>query len=614
MADLSSTRSDLLLSRRDLDFLLYEWLDAASLAQRGRFSDHARETFDAVLDLSTRLATEFFAPHNKKSDAHEPRQLVDATGDRVQMIPEIKAAVDVFSAAGLLAASQDAELGGMQLPVLIEKACMAYFMAANVATAAYPFLTMGNANLLCRYGTPAQIEAYVRPMLAGRFFGTMCLSEPQAGSSLADIKTRAEPQPDGSFRLFGNKMWISAGEHELGDNIVHLVLARIAGAAAGVKGISLFIVPKRLVNADGSLGERNDIALAGLNHKMGYRGTTNCLLNFGEGKYCPAGAAGAVGYLVGQPHQGLAYMFHMMNEARIGVGLGATALGYTGYLHALDYARNRPQGRPLHAKDPQAPQVPIIEHSDVRRMLLAQKSYVEGALALNLYCAKLVDEEKTAPDATARRDATLLLDILTPIAKSWPSQWCLEANSLAIQVHGGYGYTRDYNVEQFYRDNRLNPIHEGTHGIQGLDLLGRKVVMQEGAAFWLLGRQIAKTIARAQAATQSDTRRFASELAMVTERLGAVTRALHNSGRIELTLANASVYLEALGHIVIAWMWLEQSLAAAAHYAEHDSDFYQGKWQACRYFFVWELPKVKAMLNLLESLDDTTLAMQPAWF
>jgi alkylation response protein AidB-like acyl-CoA dehydrogenase len=279
--------------------------------------------------------------------------------------------------------------------------------------------------------------------------------------------------------------------------------------------------------------------LAGLNHKMGYRGTTNCLLNFGEGKFRPQGKPGAVGYLVGEVHRGLANMFHMMNEARIGVGLGAVMLGYTGYLHALDYARNRPQGRHPLNKDPAKPQLPIIQHTDVKRMLLAQKAYVEGGLALALYCSRLVDEERTADSADARRHATLLLDILTPIAKSWPSQWCLEANSLAIQVHGGYGYTREYNVEQFYRDNRLNPIHEGTHGIQGLDLLGRKVVMQEGAALKALAAEMQKTIARAL--EHAELTGHAAALGAVLHRIDVVTRTLHGADDANETLANASL-------------------------------------------------------------------------
>lgn len=601
-----------ILSRRDLDFLLYEWLDVAALTQRGRFAEHSRETFNAALDTCEQIATDLFAPHNKKSDQNEPH----FDGTSVHMIPEVKLALNAFCAAGLMAAGQDFDNDGMQLPCVVEKAGFAYFKGANVGTSSYPFLTIGNANTLMKCGTPQQIEQFVKPMLSGRFFGTMCLSEPQAGSSLSDIVTRAEPQADGTYRISGNKMWISAGEHELAENIVHLVLAKVPGPDGklipGVKGISLFIVPKILVRDDGSLGERNDVVLAGLNHKMGYRGTTNCLLNFGEGKFKPGGAAGAVGYLVGEVHKGLTNMFHMMNEARIGVGLGAVMLGYTGYLHALDYARNRPQGRAPQAKDPATPQLPIIAHTDVKRMLLAQKAYVEGGLALALYCSKLVDDERTAHDPEQRRQATLLLDILTPIAKSWPSQWCLEANNLAIQVHGGYGYTREYNVEQFYRDNRLNPIHEGTHGIQGLDLLGRKVSMQGGAAFKALGDTVQQTIAKA-----GDIRgmqEYAAQLGEAWQRIASVTQVLYGAGNLDVTLANASLYLEAFGHAVVAWIWLEQALCATGKDGAHDADFYKGKLQACAYFYRWELPKIFPQLTLLASLDTTTLDMRDNWF
>jgi butyryl-CoA dehydrogenase len=358
------------------------------------------------------------------------------------------------------------------------------------------------------------------------------------------------------------------------------------------------------------------VVLAGLNHKMGYRGTTNCLLNFGEGRFQPAGQRGAIGYLVGEPGRGLAAMFHMMNEARIGVGLGATMLGYGGYLHSLDYARSRPQGRPIGpaGKDPAQPQIPIIEHAGVKRMLLAQKAYAEGALALNLLCASLIDDEHTASSEDERRNARLLLDILTPVAKSWPSQWCVEGNSLAIQVLGGYGYTRDYAVEQFYRDNRLNAIHEGTHGIQALDLLGRKVVMQDGAALTLLGSWMEQTIREAGQAQHEDTRRWAGMLTERVRKVSDVTRKAWSAGDPAVTLANATAYLEAFGHVVMAWIWLDQSIAAARNFRADDSDFYHGKWQACRYFFVHELPKVDAWLDLVAALDTTTLDMKDAWF
>jgi alkylation response protein AidB-like acyl-CoA dehydrogenase len=585
--------SDRLINRRDLAFVLYELLDVERLAQRPRFADHSRETFDAALDTAHRIAAEHFAPHNRKADLNEPT----FDGERVHVIPEVKQALAVFCQAGLLAAAKDYALGGMQLPVVLAQACFALFNAANVSTAAYPFLTVANANLIDAFGSPEQKQRYLPHLLSGRFFGTMCLSEPQAGSSLSDIRTRAEPQPDGTYRVIGNKMWISGGDHELSENILHLVLAKIPGGPAGVKGISLLLVPKYLVNDDGSLGARNDVALAGLNHKMGYRGTTNCVLNFGE-------RGGAVGYLVGEPHRGLGYMFQMMNEARIGVGLGAVMLGYAGYLHALAYARERPQGRPPAAKDPAQPQVRIIEHADVRRMLLAQKAYVEGGLALCLYAARLVDDQHTGPSEQARREAHLLLEILTPVVKSWPSQWCLEANHLAIQVHGGYGYTREYPVEQLYRDNRLNPIHEGTHGIQALDLLGRKAGMQDGAALQLLMRE----------------GRCAEALNGAVDGLLETTRNLlcaSANGEVELSLANASLYLEMTGHIVVAWIWLRQGLVAvtrlpAANPVERD--FYQGKLQACAYFFRWELPRTGWMKALLNDLDRTCYEMQDGWF
>ncbi|MFD8597964.1 acyl-CoA dehydrogenase [Kitasatospora sp. NPDC059646] len=597
--------AELLLSRRDLDFLLFEWLGAESLTARERFAEHDRETFDAVLDLAQEIAARHFAPHNRRNDVEEPR----FDGERVVLHPEVGAALEVFVGSGLMAAAMDHDLGGQQLPTLVANACTAWFQAANVGTAAYPFLTVANANLLSVYGTSEQRERLVRPLAAGRFFGTMCLSEPQAGSSLADVRTTAEPRPDGGYRLFGTKMWISGGDHELAENIVHLVLARTPGAPAGVKGLSLFAVPKYLVGADGSVGERNDVVLAGLNHKMGYRGTVNTVLNFGEGRHRPGGEPGAVGELVGELHHGLACMFHMMNEARTGVGLGAAALGYTGYLHALEYARSRPQGRPLTDRDPSAPQVPIIQHPDVRRLLLAQKAYAEGALALGLYCSRLLDEQRTAPEPSARAAAGQLLEVLTPVAKSWPSQWCLAANELAIQVHGGYGYTRDHPVEQFYRDNRLNAIHEGTHGIQALDLLGRKVVRDGGAGLAALLDAFAATTARA-AELGGEAARFAAALDAAAGRVRHTTGVLWSAGDPEVALPNASVYLEAVGHVVLAWIWLEQYLALGGA----DTPFHQGKRQAARWFFRVELPRTGPQFDLLDALDRTAADTPPAWF
>jgi butyryl-CoA dehydrogenase len=591
---------DLLLAPRDVQFLLYDWLRCEELPHRPRFVEHSRETFDAVLELAQTLAEEHFAPHYQSNDRDEP--VFD--GERVTLNPAIAPALARLADAGLIGSALDAEVGGMQLPWTIQTACFAWLQAANVSTFAYSFLTMANANLLLAYGSPDQVEQWVRPMLEGRYFGTMCLSETQAGSSLADIRTVARPEADGTYRVSGSKMWISAGDHELGENIIHLVLARTPDGPPGVKGLSLFVVPKWLPS-----GERNDVVLAGLNHKMGYRGTTNAVLNFGEGVHRPGGSAGAIGYLVGSENAGLGYMFHMMNEARIGVGAGATALGYTGYLRALEYARGRAQGRPAGSKDATRPQVPIIEHADVRRMLLAQKSYVEGALGLILYCARLIDEEGTAPTASEREQAELLLDILTPIAKSWPSQWCLAANDLAIQIHGGYGYTRDYPVEQLYRDNRLNPIHEGTHGIQGQDLLGRKVVMRGGAALQALLARIDATIDAAER-TGGEVAALAARLRDAARRIVPTTERLHSQDDPAFVLADASTYLEAVGHVVLGWIWLEQYLATA----DRQDSFFEGKRQAARYFLVRELPKAMTQFDLLDSLDSLPAGTDPSWF
>ena len=376
-------------------------------------------------------------------------------------------------------------------------------------------------------------------------------------------------------------MWITGGEHELGENIIHLVLAKIPGGPPGVKGISLFIVPRYRVNTDGSVGECNDVSLAGLNHKMGQRITPNCALNFGESKGC-------IGYLVGKPHRGLEYMFMMMNEARIGVGLSAVGVGYAGYLYSLEYARERAQGRMPDNKDPANKMVPIIRHADVKRMLLAQKAYVEGGLALCLFAAMLVDEKKTHTDETTRQESDLLQDVLIPVVKAWPSDWCLEANKHAIQIMGGYGYTQDFPVERLYRDNRLNMIHEGTSGIHGIDLLGRKVMMNNGAGFALLMREIQKSIDTA--AGHDALSGFAAGLRQAKEALAATTAILTETakrGELKRFMANSSVYLDMLGHVVVAWMWLKQAITVQARLpaaTAADEQFYRGKMQACRYF------------------------------
>jgi butyryl-CoA dehydrogenase len=610
--------------RPTLDFLLHDWLKVETLTQRPRFADHSRDTFDAVLDTCERIAREKYAPFNRLVDTQEPH----FDGEKVILPQATHDANKAYAESGMLSAAQDYEVGGMQLPYTLEASANAFFAMASVSIGS-GMLTTGNANLLMVHGTALQKEVFAKNEFSGRFSGTMCLSEPQAGSSLSDVITRATPDganfegdPLGArYRLKGNKMWISAGEHELTENIIHLVLAKIPGPdgqlPAGTRGISLFVVPKKMVDVNGELtGERNDVALAGLNHKLGWRGTTNTLLNFGEGKYpvlstgggLNGEGAGAVGYLVGKPGEGLRCMFHMMNEARIGVGIAATMLGFAGYYASLDYANNRPQGRPLGVggKDAAQPQVRIIEHADVKRMLLAQKSYCEGALALELYCARLVDEQHTAT-VEAADEARLLLEVLTPIAKSWPSEWCLEANSLAIQVHGGYGYTRDFPVDQYWRDNRLNMIHEGTHGIQATDLLGRKVRMEGGRGLALLASRMAETAAQAKAVPALAG--YAHALLQALQDVSDATQAAWATEQPSEALANAVPYLQAFGHTVLAWMWLDVALASLRQDATQSVAAQAGRIRAASYFYHYELPKIGAWLGVVSNRDPTCADM-----
>lgn len=587
-----------------LDFLLYEWLHMRELLRRPRFQDHSLESVTDLLRTASMIAEEKFEPANRVIDDQEP---IFEKG-RVILPKATHEAWDAYVAFGFLPASHDTQYGGMQLPRTVDFAVKTIFGASSISLSPAT-LTDANASLLIEYGTQAQRDVFATQQLDGRWAGTMCLSESQAGSSLSDITTRAVPDRDDGerdplgprYRLFGNKMWISGGEHDLVENIVHLVLAKIPGpdgrVKAGTKGISLFIVPKVIVDADAGLIERNDVTLVSLNHKLGYRGIPNTALAFGDGTYQPLAAKGAVGYLVGIPGDGLRQMFHMMNASRIEIGLGASALGLAGYAVSLAYAKERRQGRHVTpaGKEPATPQVALVDHADVKRMLLAQKAYSEGGLALGLYAARLLDEQRTGT-AEAAAEAGLLLEILTPIVKSWPSEWCLEANSLAIQVLGGAGYTRDFPVEQYWRDNRLNMIHEGSHGIQALDLLGRKVRLHDWAGLDALGRRIRRTATAAHNAGMGD-RAEALERGWAAAR-GAAASAW-STGDPRDALANATPFLQGFGHVMIAWIWLD--LAVAATGSDHVES--AGKIVAMHYFFVYELPKIHAWLGVVGSRE-----------
>ncbi|WP_313806551.1 acyl-CoA dehydrogenase [Sphingobium sp.] len=555
-----------------LAFLLFDWLDIGHQDER--------ETWLAMIDMAQRLAADAFLPHYREADITEPRLETDG----VHILPAIQTALNLYREMGLFGANFSEEQGGLGLPFAVSLAMQSNFAAANVSTSAYPKLTAANARLILAFGTPAQIEQFAQPEIEGRWFGTMCLSEPQAGSSLADVRTRAildgEDALGARYRLTGNKMWISGGDQDASDNIVHLVLAKVARSDGslpeGSKGISLFIVPKILPD-----GSRNDIAVAGINHKMGFRGTSNCLLNFGE-------SDGAIGWRVGAERDGLVQMFMMMNEARIDVGMGAAALAYRGYRLSLRYAQERSQGRAIGVRGGEP--LPILTHPDVRRMVLQQKAYAEGALALCIYCGHLVDR--------ADEEAEALLALLTPIAKSWPSEFGVMANDIAIQVHGGYGYTRDFAVEQLWRDNRLNPIHEGTTGIQAIDLLGRKLLFSDGGSLALLRERIAATTARASAFAEWDG--LGTILLTFWDRIEAVIAALRTRGGAE-AFDDATLFLRAFGHGVVAWLWLDQAMSALAL---ADPQPRIGTVYACRFFFETELPQALGWLSIVAAHSD----------
>jgi len=586
--------------RREIDFMLYRWLGTDDIRDMPYFQDQDRSDWDAFLDLSGSLSWNEFQPHFKAGDRDEPR-LVDG---RVRVLPGLVKALHSYLEAGLHLATVKPELGGMGFPFTVSTAAMAELMAANVAGSAFVMLSIANARVLAEFGTPEQIEAFAMPQIAGKALGTMCLSEPDVGSSLGDVDTRArfdgEDALGARYRLTGRKMWISAGDHDVTDDIVHLVLAKAVqsdgGTVPGAKGTSLFIVPAMLPAAGHGDG-RNDVSIAGLNHKMGYRGTPNCLLNFGED-------GGALGWRIGAEGDGLRIMFQMMNEARINVGLSGAAMAYRGFDIARTYAAERVQGRSVLDKAAAKP-VRLLRHPDIRRMLMSQKAIAEGALALCLKAAKLSDIAAHAGDEGKRRDALNLLSLLTPVVKSWPSEQGLVALNQAIQVHGGYGYTRDFDVEQLYRDSRLNPIHEGTTGIQAIDLLGRKILFEDGRSFALLLGEIRRDAGAAGQELSSE----AAALLDLCDWFEALVGDLLKAEPKEAALANATGFLEAFGHFVVAWIWLGLADAARGH---DDPAFAEGKLWACRYFFAAEVPRIRSMTALLASARELTAAVPEA--
>jgi alkylation response protein AidB-like acyl-CoA dehydrogenase len=598
--------ADRFFGRRNLAFLLYEVFDAASLTGYEYYSDHDRGTFDLTLDTAERIATEILFPVLAEVDQQQP-EFVDG---EVKVHPVIKQFMDTAGEGGWICAGSPYEVGGQQLPFMMTSAVRFIFMAANYSACIFAVLTSGAGRLIESFGSPELVETYLTRMYAGEWQGTMALTEPQAGSSLADVKTEASPTDQGYYLIRGQKMFISASEYDSVENIVHLLLARIKGAPPGVKGISLFVVPKKRPQEDGGLVP-NDVTCLTLYHKLGYRGSPITQLSFGEAGDCR-------GYLVGEPHAGLTYMFQMMNEARLDVGMGATGMASAAYYASLQYAKERPQGRKPGTKDPTRPQVPIIEHADVRRMLLLERAVVEGSLGLILQCARYADLEKVAGGEAGER-ASLLLGLLTPVAKSYPSEMGIVAVSQGLQILGGYGYCDEFPLQQYYRDMRIHPIHEGTTGIHAITLLGRNVRQKQGQAFQAFGEEVRQAISAA--AEVADAAPYAERLAAALRTLEDVTSVLLGSvGSVgeDVFLADANLYLELFGIVAIGWQWLLQATASrralGTTLSAADAKFYRGKWLTMQYFFHYELPKVESLASRLRETDGLTVKLEQDWF
>jgi alkylation response protein AidB-like acyl-CoA dehydrogenase len=592
-----------LLSDRDVSFHLYEVLDAASLLSLAHFADHSHETFDAYIGVCRRFAREAVFPAFRAVD-EDPPKLV---GGRVVVHERLHGIYKKMRELGVFAASRPFDVGGQQLPLTIATAAHLYIMAANPAVYSFAGLSTGAAHLIEEFGNDDLKARYMTPLYEGLFTGTMALTEPHAGSSLADVATRATPAGD-HVLLSGAKIFISGGDHDLTENIVHLVLARLDGASAGIKGVSLFVVPKLRVTESGLTP--NDVRVSGLVHKIGWRCLPAVLLALGEAGDCH-------GWLVGEAHQGIPYMFQMMNEARISVGADAVASASAAYHESLAYAMERPQGRPATSKDPRLPQVPIIEHADVRRMLLRQKAIVEGGLGLILQTALYADRARHASTEPERRHAQLLLDLLTPVAKSFPAEKGFESNALALQIHGGYGYTSEFLPEAWLRDQKLNSIHEGTTGIQGLDLLGRKVMASGGAALAALQKEVSSACRRAEtagveASLVSAVQAAGASIAVLTGELAARGR----SGDVEGMLRHSADFLELFSTYVISWQWLLQAAAAreALRREGGSPDHYEGKLAAAQYWIRTELPKNEALVAICQENEDSYARMRPGWF
>ncbi len=593
-----------LISDDQINFLLHHVLDLESLFSQSYFQDHSWETSSLYIDAAKKLArTELFEAY--KPMDNEPPKL---SGDSLKVHPKMHQIYQSLAELGVIAATRPVEVGGAQLPSLAAVAAHIYLMAGNLSAYAYMGLTTGAARLIESFGAEDLQRTYMDRMYSGEWTGTMALTESQAGSSLADVSTKATPTEDGHYLLEGTKIFISGGDQDFTNNIVHLALARIEGAPAGIRGVSLFVVPKKRPQGDSLVD--NDCTTTGVFHKVGWKGLPSIALTFGEKGDCH-------GYLVGEANKGIRYMFQMMNEARLMVGLNGVATSSVAYYESLIYAQERPQGRKVTQKDPSSPQLAIIEHADVKRMLMRQKAIVEGGMHLVFYCAQLNDLFEHGDDAAEQKNAGLLLDLLTPVAKTFPAEYGFEANALAVQIHGGYGYTKEYLPEAFLRDQKLNTLHEGTTGIQSLDLLGRKLMAGQGAAAMLYVSKAQETIEKAgSTAGCENLAKLFQEGLQTLQNTAMQLGQLGMTGEIEQMLMHSADFLQAFSLQTISWMLLEQAVCARRANAEGklSEDFAQSKLLLARYFLNTELPRAQQLFALCTQGEDSYVQMKNEWF
>ncbi len=594
--------------RRDVDFVLHEQFNVGDFSKHEKYAEFNKKTIDLIISEARNLAVKVILPTRKEGD----EQGCTFESGTVKVPESFHHAFKLFREGEWLAMPEDPEYGGQGLPYTVTMAAAEYFNGANYAFMMYAGLTHGAGNLIYTFGTEKQKKLFLKKMYTGQWGGTMLLTEPNAGSDVGALETTAVPNGDGTYSISGQKIFISSGEHDLCENIVHPVLARIEGAPAGTKGISLFLVPKYRVNDDGSLGEFNDVVCAGIEEKMGIHGNATCVLNLGEKGNC-------TGTLLGEENKGMRAMFQMMNGARLDVGLQGFSCATTSYIEAVNYAKERVQGRHITKMgDKEAPGVPIIQHPDVRRMLLTMKAYVEGIRSLLYYVAYCEDQTFLSDSEQDKEKYQNLVELLIPIAKGYVTDRAFDMCSFGMQIFGGYGYTKDYPQEQLLRDCKITQIYEGTNGIQAMDLLGRKLGMKKGQLVMDIMEEISEIVKQAK-----DTEGLEEHAARVEEALNKMGEVAMHLGKTAMSekIMEAFLYayplMEVFGDVMLSWMLLWRSVIAKQALPKakrKDKAFYEGQVKTMEFFVYTVLPTTLGKMNAILTTNASAAEIDEASF